>query len=198
MALNTAIKNTQSSQAHLDALKPGSPNDRAIGAQLGAAGAGQNAAQARLNQLQSDQASIETSTYAALAQQAEAAVLAAKTNLAEIELRAPFTSTIAKLDLKVGERVAPGATVVQLADFSSWRVRTHDLSERQVTTVQIGQKVALTIDAIPGKALQGEVESVEAVSQLKNGDVTYPVEIKVLDTEPGLKWGMTANVTFAP
>jgi hypothetical protein len=34
------------------------------------------------------------------------------------------------------------------------------------------------------------------VSQVKSGDVVYPVKSKVLDNDPRLRWGMTAAVTF--
>jgi hypothetical protein len=44
--------------------------------------------------------------------------------------------------------------------------------------------------------LKGQVESISSVSQLKSGDVVYPVKIKVLESDPRLRWGMTAAVTF--
>jgi len=52
-------------------------------------------------------------------------------------------------------------------------------------------------DAVPGPKLQGAVESIGAVAQLKGGDVTYPVKIKLIDTDARLRWGMTAAVDFS-
>jgi HlyD family secretion protein len=197
LALETAVKNTQSAQARLDALQAGSPNDRATGAQIGAASANQKAAQARLDQLKAEAEGKTDSTFVAAVKQAEATRLSAKTALADAELRAPFTGTIATIDLKPGERVAPGVVKVVLADLSGWRITTDDLTETKVPSIKVGQAVTIRIDALPELTLKGEVESIGAVSQLKSGDVTYPVKIKVLDVDPRLRWGMTVAVTFA-
>ena len=34
------------------------------------------------------------------------------------------------------------------------------------------------------------------MSQERSGDVVYPVKIKLLDSHPALRWGMTVAVTF--
>jgi len=56
--------------------------------------------------------------------------------------------------------------------------------------------VKITIDALPELEQQGEVESIGSVSELKGGDVTYPVKIKLIDNDARLRWGMTAAVDF--
>ena len=196
LALNTALKNTQAAQARVDALKTGSPSDRADGAQVAAEWARRGAAQARLDQLKAEAEGTVESTDAAAVKQAEAALLAAQANLAETELHAPFTGTVARIDLKAGERVAPGTPIVILADFSGWRITTDDLTEIKVLSIEVGQTVTIEIDALPELALKGEVESIGAVSQQKSGDVTYPVKIKLIDSDPRLRWGMTVAVTF--
>ena len=195
-ALETAIKTTQAAQARVDALKSGSPSDRADSAQVAAASAGLKAAQARLDQLNAEAAGKSDNTYAAAVQQAEAALLSAQIALAETELRAPFDGAIAKISLKVGERVAPGATVAVLADLSGWQIETDDLTEIDVPGVAIGQAVTIKVDALPELTLTGEVESIGALYQEKSGDVTYPVTIKLIDSDPRLRWGMTVAVTF--
>ena len=103
---------------------------------------------------------------------------------------------MARIDLKAGERVAPGTPIVILADFSGWRITTDDLTEIKVLSIEVGQTVTIEIDALPELALKGEVESIGAVSQQKSGDVTYPVKIKLIDSDPRLRWGMTVAVTF--
>jgi hypothetical protein len=37
---------------------------------------------------------------------------------------------------------------------------------------------------------------VEGLSQEKRGDVTYTVRIGLLESDPRLRWGMTADVLF--
>jgi multidrug resistance efflux pump len=197
LALNTAKMNVEAAQQRVNQLKSGSAIDRADGAQIAAATAQRDAAQARLDQLKAEMEGKTESTFAAAVKQAEAAVQSAKTALDDTELRAPFAGAIAQLNFKQGERVTPGAIKVVLADLSGWRIVTDDLTEAKVPSIKIGQPVKITLDALPELELQGEVESISAVSQLKGGDVTYPVKIKLIDNDARLRWGMTAAVDFA-
>jgi len=196
LALDSAVKTTQAAQARADALKAGSPGDRADSAQIAAAAASVQAIQARLDQLKSEAAGTAVDTHAAAVQQAEAALLAAQVALAQADLRAPMGGTVARIDLKPGERVGPGAVVAVIADLSSWQVETDDLTEIDVPAVSAGQPVTVKVDALPDVALKGEVESIGALFEERSGDVTYPVKIRLLEADPRLRWGMTVAVTF--
>jgi hypothetical protein len=68
--------------------------------------------------------------------------------------------------------------------------------KRRVFAGLILSAALLSMMALPGLALKGQVESISAVSQLKSDDVVYPVKIKVQDNDPKLRWGMTAAVVF--
>ena len=83
-----------------------------------------------------------------------------------------------------------------LADLSGWQIETDDVTEIKVPSIKVGQAVTVKFDALPDVTLKGEVESISSVSQVKSGDVVYPVKIKVLENDPRLRWGMTAAVTF--
>jgi HlyD family secretion protein len=196
LALSTAKMNTEAAQQRVNQLKSGSAIDRADGAQIAAATAQRDAAQASLDQLKAELDGKTDSTFAAAVKQAEVAVQSAQTALDDTELRAPFAGTIAQLNFKQGERVTPGAIRVVLADLSGWQITTGDLTEAKVPSLTIGQPVKITIDAVPELELRGEVEAISAVSQLKGGDVTYPVTIKLIDNDARLRWGMTAAVDF--
>ena len=196
LALESAVKTTQAAQARVDALKAGSPGDRADSAQIAAAVASVQAIQARLDQLKSEAAGTAVDTHAAAVQQAEAALLAAQVALAQVDLRAPMGGTVARIDLKPGERVGPGAVVAVIADLSSWQVETDDLTEIDVPAVSAGQPVTVKVDALPELTLKGEVESIGALFEERSGDVTYPVKIRLLEADPRLRWGMTVAVPF--
>ncbi|MBI5564608.1 MAG: HlyD family efflux transporter periplasmic adaptor subunit [Chloroflexi bacterium] len=198
--LRQQIDNTQQSikatEAQIAALKYGSPTDQAANAQITAASASEAAALARLAQLQAELAGTSVDTFAAQIQQAEAAISAARLALADTELKAPFAGTIAQLNINLGERVSAGVPAVTLADIGGWLIETSDVTELKVPDLQVGQSVVIKIDALPELALKGQVESISTVSQLKSGDVVYPVKIKVLDNDPQLRWGMTVAVGF--
>lgn len=54
---------------------------------------------------------------------------------------------------------------------------TVDLSEIDVTHVQVGQKVTLTLDAFPDKTFTGKVTSIDTAGLVSSGVTTYPTVI---------------------
>ena len=196
LAYANAVKATQAAEARVQALKAGSPGDRAATAQIDAAQAAEAAAQARLEQLIAERDGRATDSFEAAIQQAQAAIDSAQAALAQTELRAPLAGTIAQLNLKAGELTPREQPAVVLADLSSWQIETDDVSEIKVPSIKVGQPVMIRIDALPELTLKGEVESISSVAQLKSGDVIYPVRIKVLENDSRLRWGMTVAVAF--
>ncbi len=116
--------------------------------------------------------------------------------LANAELRAPFAGTIAKMEIKPGEFATAGQSIVTVADFSTWLVKTTDLTELDVVNIKQGQPVTIHLDALPGKTLNGKVQSVSRSYGENQGDITYEVAMILTDIDPAMRWGMTANVAF--
>ena len=195
LVVENAKRVTAAAELRLKQLKSGS-TVRATAAEIEAAQARLAAAQARFDQLKAEANGQPNPTYAAAIQQAEAALQSAQTAVADAELRAPFAGTIAQLDVQTGETAAAGVPVAILADLSNWLVETDDLTEIKVPSVQPGQAVVVTFDALPELELKGAVESIGVLNQTSSGDVVYPVKIKLIDTDPRLRWGMTAAVEF--
>lgn len=108
-------------------------------------------------------------------------------------LVAPFDGTIVSLDIAPAETVVPGGKVIVLGDLSSYKIETTDLSERDITRVQIGQPVTVFIDAL-GEEFTGKVTDVARISSTLGGDVVFKVTIELDDQPEGLLWGMSADV----
>ena len=195
LVVDTAKRTTEAAELRLKQLKSGL-SYQATGAEIAAAQARLQAAQARLDQLQAETKGQPDPIYAAAIQEAEAALQSARTAMTDAELHAPFAGTIAQLDVKAGETAAPGTAVAVLADFSNWLLETDDLTEIKVPNVKEGQSVMVTFDALPELNLQGTVESIGTLYQTSSGDIVYPVKIRLIDTDPRLRWGMTASVEF--
>lgn len=119
-------------------------------------------------------------------------------NLENTKVVAPFAGTVAALDAKVGEQVAPGARLVQLADLSAWQIETDDLTEQNIVGVHEGCPVNITLDALPGLQLSGKVTRIKLLGEKNQGDMTYTVVVTPDETNPQLRWNMTAHVTFEP
>lgn len=121
---------------------------------------------------------------------------AAKSALANVELVAPFDGVVAGLNLKVGGSVNPGQTMVTIADFSSWLVKTTDLTELDVVKITQDQAVDIALDAIPAMTFTGKVISISQTYADRQGDIVYEVTITLTNPHPAMRWGMTAEVKF--
>ena len=119
------------------------------------------------------------------------AVLAAQSNLT-----APFAGTVISVDIAPYETVAPGQIVMVLGDLSNYRIETTDLSERDVTRVQVGQPATVFIEALGGE-FTGEVVDIARISSELGGDVVYKVTIELDEQPAGLLWGMSADVDIS-
>jgi multidrug resistance efflux pump len=126
----------------------------------------------------------------------EAELDAAKAELAAFEITAPFDGTVAKMNARAGSSIRAGEVAVILTDFSSWLVKTTDLTEIDVVALTENDPVRVRLDALPGAELKGTVLAI-GQSYLENqGDIVYEVTVLLNDTHPAMRWGMTANVTF--
>jgi HlyD family secretion protein len=125
--------------------------------------------------------------------QAGAALLAAQAALDQAVLRAPLSGTITALAIRPGETVVPGQIVLSLADLSSLRAETTDLSERDVSRVAIGQEATVYVEAL-GAEIEGRVAEIAPQADTVGGDVVYTVAVDLVKQVPGLRWGMSAEV----
>lgn len=108
-------------------------------------------------------------------------------------LTAPFDGTIISVDIAPAETVVPGSVVIVLGDLSSYKIETTDLSERDVTRVQVGQPATVFIEAL-GEEFTGNVVDVARIATTLGGDVVYQVTIELNNQPQGLLWGMSADV----
>ena len=153
-------------QAQVDALKSARPSDLA-------------GAEAELRQAQAQLQLTTEGSRPEIIAAAEADVAAAQAGLDQArppgwtELHAPFAGVVADLATVVGEQVAPGAPVVQLADFAHWHVETTDLTELNVVRVKEGDRATITFDALPGETFDGVVEGINTIGENFRGDISY-------------------------
>jgi multidrug resistance efflux pump len=179
----------EQAQAQLEALKA-----PARSADVSAAEAEIERARAQLDLVESGARPETIAAAEAEVAAAEAAVEQAKAALAETELIAPFSGTIATLDAKVGEQVGPGTPVVVLADLSHWQIETDDLTELNIVKISEGDPVLIGFDAIPDLELPGKVVRIKAIGENKMGDITYTVIVMPDESDDRLRWNMTATV----
>ena len=224
LSLNAAQANVNAAQVALDELNVGATaaQRQAASSSVAAAAATRDKAaadlalflagpkpeQVRLSEIQKEQAEASVSeaeiaisaleaglaTAEAGVAEAQAGLATAQAALDKMVLTAPFDGVVANLFLELGEVVLPATPVLILADFNGWQVETTDLTELDVVSVEVGQSVNISVDALPGETLTGMVEDIATVSTLTRGDITYQVTIRLDETDLPLRWGMTVFV----
>ena len=125
---------------------------------------------------------------------AQLALQKAQTDLAQVELAAPYTGTVTTLMIRQGEMTTAGSPVLGLADTTRWRVETNNVGELQMARVKVGQKALVTVNAFLGQELAGRVITISPVAIVQQGDTTYTATIELEETNFPLRWGMTAKV----
>lgn len=128
-------------------------------------------------------------------QQAKDALSAAQQRFDNTRLVAPFDGTVAAVNLHVGEFASPGQVIVIVSNLNSFLVETTDLSEIQITNVQVGNSVTIDVDALSGE-FSGRVVSVSPKATVLGGDVVYKVTISMDEAPSGLLGGMSATVSI--
>ncbi len=121
--------------------------------------------------------------------------------LSEFTIRAPIDGmVIYKKDplsnkRKVGSMVTPFDRVVAtIPDLSSLQSKVY-ISEVDISKIDVGLPVEITLDAFPGKALKGTVEKIANIGEtLPNSDSkVYEAIIRIEGTDPDLRPTMTTT-----
>ena len=92
--------------------------------------------------------------------QARAVQSQAETNLSRTAISAPVVSRVTKLSAAKGNYTQPGQALLMLVPSEVWV--TANFKETQLSLMRPGQPVDIRIDAYPGRAFAGHVDSIQA------------------------------------
>ncbi|RYD03359.1 hypothetical protein N752_20095 [Desulforamulus aquiferis] len=128
--------------------------------------------------------------------QDELSVKMALENLEETILYAPVSGTLLSLANKAGERVSDEQDFAVLHENDAVKASTRVI-EYDVGQIKVGQKVYVTVEALPDQRFTGQVSKVNSLPVSDStGLVNYEVEIDILDPSGELKDGMNCSVSF--
>ena len=125
----------------------------------------------------------------------------AKTNLENAIITAPFDGVVAKVNVKEGDYLSPGnyATTIAVEIIDPSRMELNvEVYELDIPNVALGQKVAISVDALPDERFDGVVTSIGSLPSSATGVVSYEVKIAFdVPQDSALKTGMgaTADIT---
>ena len=129
-------------------------------------------------------------------EQSELAVKMAQENLNDTVLYAPVEGTILKLYKKVGESVSDEEDFAVVHENDAVKATTNVI-EYDIGQIKVGQKVNVSVEAIPDKKYEGEVSNIDRLPATdSSGLVSYTVEILIKNPDNDLKDGMTCSITF--
>jgi len=127
---------------------------------------------------------------------AQAALDDALASLGNATLAAPFDGIISTVNIDAGQTVSNGAVAIVIIDPSDVEMSA-TVDEIDVPQVKVGQKVAVSLDALPDDEFSGVVSSISLIGNSQSGVVSYPVTIDL--TVPSgvqLRQGMSATATI--
>jgi len=127
---------------------------------------------------------------------AQAALDDALASLGNATLAAPFDGIISTVNIEAGQTVSNGAVAIVIIDPSDVEMSA-TVDEIDVPQVKVGQKVAVSLDALPDDEFSGVVSSISLIGNSQSGVVSYPVTIDL--TVPSgvqLRQGMSATATI--
>ncbi len=153
-------------------------------------------------QMDVDTAAADVKAKKVALQTATVAYNAAQDQLHYTRIVAPMDGTITERGIQPGEVVTPGVqatfegkALLTVSDLSTLIVKA-DLNQIDVAKVKLGQKVTVTLDALPGKTYDATITKIAPASitpKDKQVDV-FPVEATLDKADAAIKPGMTADV----
>lgn len=126
---------------------------------------------------------------------AQARVAAAQATLNLARVISPFAGTVTEAYPLPGDQVSAGADAFRIDDLTSLLVDV-EVSEVDINSVEIGQPVTLSFDAVLGKEYHGKVVKVAQTGASVSGVVNFKVTVEMTDADDDVKPGMTAAVTI--
>jgi HlyD family secretion protein len=141
--------------------------------------------------------SPEVAKVQAQVAQAQAAYAAAEDALSKSSVRAAFDGIVYSLPVKQGAFVQAGDLLLQEADLSHVLVRAF-VDEPDIGRLQVGQKVEVTWDALPGRLWNGTVTTIPASVKLHGnrnvGEMTCTIDNHDLRLLPNVNVGVVIIV----
>lgn len=128
---------------------------------------------------------------------AKAAIELARLNLSYTVITAPCDGYTSKNDLKVGQLVQPGQPLLSIVNESDmWVIANY--RETQTANMKVGDKVRITVDAIPGVKFEGVITAISkatgaqysaipqdnATGNFVKVEQRVPVKIRFTDNNP--------------
>lgn len=133
--------------------------------------------------------------YKSQIEQAKANVNLYQSQFGDSSLGSPVDGKITRVDIKRGETISPGVSVISLLSSEPFQIKV-DVYEQDIVNVKIGNNVKIDLVAFPKQTFTGKVLSVDPAETIVDNVVYYKVTIDFPEQPEGIKSGMTADVVI--
>ncbi|MEM7059185.1 MAG: efflux RND transporter periplasmic adaptor subunit [Pseudomonadota bacterium] len=116
----------------------------------------------------------------------------AKRELKKTDLKAPFAGVIARQSVEVFEEVSGGQAIYSMQTDGEDKIEAA-LPETMINAVSLGATVEVSFPPLGGVTVTGKVDEIAPLTGDANA---YPIEVSVENAPPGLRSGMSAELTF--
>lgn len=168
-------------------------------AEIAEARASITSAEATLAELLKGPSAADVAGRQAAVEKARLTLQQKRDNLKEAVLVAPTQGVVLEVNIEPGERVLneADAAAMVIANTSAYLLKVQ-VDEIDISRIQQGQRVAVTLDAFPDEELEGEVTDISPspTKSESNGIVTFEVVITLSGENLGLLPGMTATAAI--
>ena len=134
--------------------------------------------------------------------QNEAALKVQQDNLRKTTIYSPMDGIVTQLNMELGERVlgsnfTQGTNIMTVSDLNNIQAVV-DVDENDIVLVHVGDTARVKVDAFGDRIFRGLVQQV-GNSAITSGTgtqdqvVNFEVKIKLIDTDKGLRPGMSCN-----
>ncbi len=122
----------------------------------------------------------------------------------EEQIRSPINGVVLDRLVQPGEIVAPGSTLLNVADLTSLTLTVY-IPEDRYGQFSLGQTYPISVDSFPGTVFTGEVTHIADQAEFTPRNVqtvegrkatVYAIRLTISNPDQALKPGMPADLTF--
>lgn len=191
-ALNNAVQDAYNTQAEIEASIANITSARTA---ISSAQSGITTARSELESAQRSLALKQAGSTSYDIAYERAQVESAQAALARTVITAPFSGTISRVDVSVGEIISPNTPEISMLSRGVFQIESY-VPEVNIANIEVGDRASVTLDAYGAETFSAVIAAIDPAETIKDGVSTYKTTLQFTTEDPRIRSGMTANITI--